>query len=256
MSEAARLLANLTATGRTVKTLRAKVSAYREDGLVNLSYGTAPLYGIPCLSSYTNRAVGDVVQVLDLGSNTWVVLGRLGAPDVTPAGPTTQNVGYSLYNTPTMLLRGYYDPGYEGYVGTNGAAGDLPVLLAWTYYNGTSNVLTTGAAGKTTVSVAVARSNVAHGQREAVNLQLCPHNFNALPTGTTPISLDTDSFTPVLFRLEIGEMRMITLPTDWVAAIKAATPTIKGFAVQPVTTTPWQSSYTIFSPTSGGFRAV
>lgn len=256
MSDAARLLADLTRNGKAVKTLRATVSAYREDGLVNLSYGTTPMYGIPCLASYTGRAVGDVVEVLDLGNNTWVVLGRIGGPDVTATGPNTQNSGYSLYNTTTMLLRGFYDPGYEGYVGTTGATGDVPILLAWSYYNGTSNVLTTGAAGKTTISVAVSRSNILHGQREGVNLQLCPHNYNALPSGTTPIALSTDSFSAVYFRLEVGEMRMVTLPADWVTAIKAATPTIKGFAVQPVTTTPWQASYAIFSATSGGFLAV
>jgi hypothetical protein len=155
-----------------------------------------------------------------------------------------------------MTLRGFYDPGYEGYVGTTGATGDRAVLLAWSYYNGTSNSLTSGAAGKSSLSVAVSRSNVPHGQREAVNLQLCPHNYNTLPSGTTPITLDTASFSTVMFRLEVGEMRMIPLPADWLTAIKAATPTIKGFAVQPVTTSPWQASYAIFSATSGGFLAV
>lgn len=256
MSDAAQLLSGLFSTGKAVKTLRASVSACREDGLVNLSYGTAHMFGIPCLSSYTNRTIGDVVQVLDLGSNTWLVLGRPGDPDVTPTGPSVQNSDYSLYNLNSMTSRGFYDPGFEGYVGTNGATGNEPVVLAWSYYNGSTNTLTAAMAGKSSLSVSIARTNLPHGQREGVNLELCPHNFNALPSGDTPLVLDTESFSPVTFRLEIGELRMVPIPSDWITAIKAATPTIKGFAVQAVTTDPWTDGYAIFTPTSGGFLAV
>jgi hypothetical protein len=252
MSEAAHLLSKLNANERPIRTLRATVSAYREDGLVNLTYGTAHIYGVPCLASYSKRTIGDTVQVLDLGSNTWVVLGVIGNPDTAYVGPNTQNTGYSMYSTATLAAQGTIDPAFEGYVG---AASDnnTPVLLAWSYYNGTSNVLTTGASGKTSVTVTVARTNVLHGKSTAIDLRLCPHNFNTLPT---TISLDTDSFSPVVFRLEIGEVRSLSLPSDWVTAITATTPTIKGFAVRPLITTPWDSSYVIFSRTSGGFRAV
>lgn len=256
MSDVSQMLAALTHNGGTVKTIRAKVSAYREDGLVNLSYGTNQMFGIPCLTDYTSRAVGDVVQVLNLGQNAWLVLGRIGPPDIPVSGPSLQNSGYSQYAVDTLLSRGKYDTGYEGYVGARGARGDVPVLLAWSYYNGSSNTLISKVAGKTSAQVAVVRSNLLHGQRAAVNLQLCPHNYNTLPSGTTPIVLDTDTFSPVNFRLEIGEWRMLQLPADWLAALQAATPTIKGFAVKAVTTDPWQLGYATFSATSGGIRAI
>lgn len=255
MSEAADLLAQLTASGRPVSTLRATVSAYREDGMVNVTYGSAAIYGIPCLASYTNRKIGDVVQLLNLGNSTWLVLGKLGGADTSYTAPLTQNSSYGMYDTTTLAPRNPLDAGYEGLVGA-GSAKDSPVLLAWSYYNGSTNSLTTAAAvaGKTGMVVTVARTGKLHGQRKAVEMQLCPHNYNALPT--TTITLNTASFSPVVFRLEVGEVRNITLPADWWTALKAATPTIKGFAVRPLTTTPWQSGYAIFNTISGGFRTI
>jgi hypothetical protein len=211
------------------------------------------MYGIPCLSSYTNRQIGDVVQVLNLGANTWMVIGRIKGTDAAYLGPTTQNSRYQQYYQDTLTSSSVLEPGYEGYVGTNGAAGDRPVMLAWSYYNGTSNSLLTGTVSKTKVFVYIARSSTLHGKREAVEVQLCPHNYNTLPSTLT---LATDSFSPVITRLEVGQVSSVQLPADWFSAITAGTPTIKGFAVQPVTTTPWEDSYAIFSATSGGFRAV
>lgn len=255
MSDAASLLSKLTADGRTVRTLRATVSSYREDGLVNLQYGTSHLYGIPCLASYSNRRMGDVVQVLDLGSHTWVVLGRIGGTDSSFVGPAIQNSSYQQYFQDTLLSRGTTEVGYEGYVGSSGSQGERPLMLAWSYFNGSSNSLTSAVAGKTSLTVTVARTNNFHGQREAVELQLCPHNYNTLPSTSTPITLDTASFSPIIFRLEVGEIRNIKLPSDWFSAISAGTPTLKGFAAQATTLTPWEASYVIFSPASGGFRA-
>jgi hypothetical protein len=253
MSDAASLLSKLTTNGSSVTTLRALVSAYREDGLVNLRYGTAQIFGVPCLASYTNRKIGDVVQVLNLGRNAWLVVGRVGGTDSSWLAPTTQNTGWAVYDMKTMRVRGSSDPGYEGYVGYTSATGDSPGLLAWSYYNGTTNALPANGTTKTSMTVTVARIAALHGQREAIELQLCPHNFNALPTVLT---LGTDSFSPVFFRLEVGEVRTIPIPADWWTAITAATPTIKGFAIQPTTLTPASASYAIFSKVSGGFRAV
>lgn len=256
MSDAASLLAKLTASGKSVQTIRATVSSYREDGLVNLSYGTSQIFGVPCLASYTQRNIGDVVQVLDLGGNAWLVLGRPGGPDTSWTGPSTQNSGYTVYDMTTLRSRGTVDPGFEGYVGQTAAPSDKPALLAWSYYNGTSNTLPANGTTKVLMYVYVARVNTLHGQREAVQLQLCPHNYNTLPSGSSQITLDTDSFSPVYFQLEAGEVRIVRIPGDWWTAITAVTPTIKGFAVKPVTTTPWESSYVIFSKLSGGFRAL
>lgn len=253
MSDAANLLARLTANDKAVKTLRATVSAYREDGMVNLTYGTAQLFGIPCLSSYEKRNIGDVVQVADLGSNAWLVLGRIGGTDPTFLGPATQNSGYTTYDLSTMTARGTFDPGYEGTIGRTEAPTDTPTMLAWSYWNGTSNTLPSNGTTKLSMWVYVARSGVLHGQREAVEMQLCPHNYNTLPNA---ITLSTDSFSPVYFRLEVGEVRGVHIPSDWWTAITAVTPTIKGFAVMPVNRTPWESSYAIFSKLSGGFRAI
>jgi hypothetical protein len=255
VSDAASLLAKLNANERTVKTLRAIVSAYREDGTVNLAYGAARLYGIPCLAAYTNRKIGDVVQVLDLGANAWLVLGRSSGKDSAFISPTTQNVLYQQYYLDTLISRGTTEPGYEGYVGSSGTPSERPLALAWSYYNGSSNLLTGGVAGKTSLTVTVARASTLHGQREAVEMQLCPHNYNTLPGAFDPLVLDTASFSPVIFRLEIGEIRNLVLPSDWFAAISAGTPTIKGFAILPGRIDPWQSGYSIFSATSGGFRA-
>lgn len=242
----------MTTQDSSVKSLRATVSAYREDGLVNLAYGTARLYGVPCLATYTNRHVGDVVQVLDLGNNIWVVLGRIGGTDPQFPLPPKQNTAYAMYDMVTKATRGTTDPGAEGHVGTSGAPGENPVLLAWYYYSGFSNVLTSTASGKTSVTVTVARRNTLHGQREAVEMELLPHNYDTLPAS---IVVST-SFSQVLFRLEVGELRNLTLPADWVTGITASTPTIRGFAVQPVSATPWKASYVIFSPTSGGITAA
>lgn len=252
MSDVTGLLSKLTTKESSVKSLRATVSAYMEDGRVNLAYGTARLYGVPCLASYTSRRVGDVVQVMDLGNNIWVVLGRIGGTDPQFPLPTKQNTSYWLYYTDNLALRGTSDLGFEGYTGVTGASGDRPVLLAWSYYSGSTNSLTTTAAGKTSVTVTVARASTLHGQREAVEMELLPHNYNALPTSLTLAT----GFSQVLFRLEVGEIRNLTLPADWVTGITATTPTIKGFAVQSVTNTPWKASYAIFSPTSGGFRVA
>jgi hypothetical protein len=253
MSDAANLLAKLTANDSGVRTLRATVSAYREDGMVNLRYGTAQIFGVPCLASYTNRRIGDVVQVLDLGRNAWLVVGRIGGTDSSWLAPVTQNTGWAVYDMKTMRARGSSDPGYEGYVGVTDAPGDSPGMLAWSYYNGTTNALPANGTTKTSMTVTVARNSVLHGQREAVELQLCPHNFNALPTVLT---LGTNSFSPVFFRLEVGEVRTIPIPADWWTAITAVTPTIKGFAIQPTTLTTANASYVIFSKVSGGFRAI
>jgi hypothetical protein len=252
VSDAASLLSKLTTSERAVKTLRAVVSAYREDGLVNLRYGTSSLYGIPCLASYTDRSIGDVVQVLDLGHSVWVVLGRIGGGDSEFVFPTTQNNGYQQYYLDTLTSRGMTDIGYEGYIGSSGTNNERPLMLAWSYYNGSSNSLNSISAGRTFATVCVARSNLLHGKREAVEMRLCPHNYNALPS---TITLDTASFSPVTFRLEVGEIRNVALPADWFAAMTATTPTIKGFAVQPVTATPSQAGYAIFSQISGGFRS-
>jgi hypothetical protein len=251
MSEAANLLSKLTQNDRAVKTLRATVSSYREDGTVNLSYGTSRMYGIPCLASYTARAIGDVVQVLDLGNSVWVVLGRIGGTDSGFVGPAAQNSGYQQYYLDTLTSRGTTDIGYEGYIGSSGADKERPLMLAWSYYNGFANTMNLAFSPKTSATVYVARSNRLHGQREAVEMRLCPHNYNTLPS---TITLDTASFSPVNFRLEVGEVRAIPLPADWFAAAAAGTPTIKGFAVQPITVSPSTSGYAIFSPTSGGYR--
>lgn len=252
MSDPANLLSKLTNSDHAVRTLRANVSSYREDGTVNLSYGTARMFNIPCLASYTNRAIGDVVQVLNLGSNAWLVIGRVGGTDPSALTPASQNLGYGQYFTDTFTGRGANDIGYEGYVGNSGSVGENSVFLAWSYYNGTTNILNAATSGKTSMTVFVARSPLLHGKREAVELQLCPHNFNALPT---TMVLNTDTFSPVIFRLEVGEIRAIRLPSDWFTAMTGATPTIKGLAVQAITTAPFEAGYVIFSPTSGGFRS-
>lgn len=253
MSDAASLLAKLASSERAVKTLRATVSAYRADGRVNLAYGTGRIYGVPCLGVYTNRQIGDVVQALDLGGNTWVVLGRIGDSDSAFSYPVTQNSSYYLYDNTSLNILGTYDSGFEGHIGSSGQPGETAALLAWSYYNGTSNRLVTGAAGKTSVTLTVARSSVPHGQNTAVSMQLVPHAYDALPTGYLTLAT---TFTSVTFQLEIGEIRNIALPPDWVTGITATTPTIRGFAVQPVATTPWQATYAIFGPLSGGFRVA
>jgi hypothetical protein len=197
-----------------------------------------------------------VVQVLDLGNNIWVVMGRIGGTDPEfPIAPiANQNTYFAQYAIATGNVVGVAEPGFEGFVGSSGSSTDQPVLLAWSYTFLTTNHLTINTAGASTISVTVARSNILHGQRDAVELQLCPHNYNLLPSAS--ITLSTDSFSPVLFRLEVGEIRDVPLPADWVAAIQAGTPTIKGFAVQPAVTTPWEASYAIFDPISGGFRTT
>lgn len=44
----------------------ATVTAVADDGTVNIVLGGGLLLGVPCLSSYLNRTVGDVVQVLQV----------------------------------------------------------------------------------------------------------------------------------------------------------------------------------------------
>lgn len=53
--------------------------------------GTAYI-SMPCLASYSARAVGDQVLAVQLGGNDWVVLGRIGADD-SPIGTVTTDDG-------------------------------------------------------------------------------------------------------------------------------------------------------------------
>lgn len=230
---------------------RGVVTAVREDGLLNVRVNGGMAYGVPAITSYSSRTPGDVVQLVH-SAGTWIVVGKFGA-DTAFVGPTTQPLDSQAYTVGTNVPNSNYT-GSE--VGMSPNYPGPSVLLALSYYNGSANVLSTGASGKTNVYVYVSRSVYAVDP-SPVALRLLAHNVNALPKASALMLYDVSAFTEVDFTLEVGERKMIKLPSDWVSAIVAATPTIKGFAIAPnPTITQAVSRYTLLSPTAGAFRAV
>lgn len=244
-------LANLS----TAHGLRGIVTGLCENGQVNVRVDGGMLYSVPCTTSYSTRTPGDVVH-LALSSGIWVVTGKFGG-DPSFVGPTQKATRFQVYsmtdNTPFSALGGTelgVVPGQR-----TGTVGYLACGF-WDVVGGT-NKLTTGAAGKTNVWVYVARDQSAIDSAP-VALKLYPHNTDQLPlSGALTTVATSNALTDVGFTLERGEQKMIKLPSDWVTAIKAVTPTIRGFVISPnPTSADAMSRYILMSTTAGAFRAV
>lgn len=225
----------------------ATVSAIREDGKVNLAYQGGTVLGAKCFPSYTNRKVGDQVQVIYCDGQ-WTVLGTYGS-DPNYTGPANSANRYRNYNFNSLTAGNAYDlrPAQQGF--TNQGIDTVPLFPAWQYYNGSTNNLTSVGA-VSTIKIWMARQAGDGGLDGAVALRLNPHGYDTLPeSGFTTLA----GYTGVSFTLERGEVRVISLPSDWVSAITAAT--IKGVCATPTFAVDVYASYCQLSPTSGGFTA-
>lgn len=250
-NSAADHLAALMGNRPATRLFRATVTAYREDGRVNVRAAGSLATGVLCLDSYTGRKAGDVVQIADI-DGVWVVLGRYGADSAFTA-PTGVPSATRQYRTDTYAQYNMDDVSGFNQVGASGRNRDtVPMALAWGFYTGSANALTAASTGKASLFVTLARAGIPHGQPSSVSLELLPHAFDALPTVLTAIA---GTYTQVLVPLEIGEIRTVALPADWVTAIKAGT--IKGYFLQDaVPNTVGNLGYTLLSATSGRYRAV
>lgn len=237
MNEASEKLAALVG-GHRLTSVRGTVTAYREDGRINVRVNGAQMTKVPCVLSYTGRTVGDTVELIQYAGR-WLCLGRTGA-DSAFTGPTVQDLATGQYRQDQHTSIGQGDLSVDG-------TQSPPVELAIGYYNGTSNVMNTAASGKTNGWLTLARIATPHGDPGPSTIQVVPHNHNALPATVVPAT----GFTQLQTQLELGEIRNVALPSDWVTAIKAATPTIKGFILQPIS-----GSLSRLSATSGGVRFV
>lgn len=231
---------------------RGQVTAVREDGNVNVRIGAAFYPGIPCFENYTNRQVGDWVQVLQAGGVA-VVLGVLG-PDpemeIPLVKPSTvylyQLLTSIIFNTnPTTLWVGQ-DP--------NNLVSP-PTELVLGYHSGSTNLLTTSTTGHSSspIYLTVARTADSIGQDGPIAVRVYPHNSDVLSTTTvTPLT----SFSSLIVNLEVGERKDIQLPADWVAGITASTPTIRGFVLVPgqfeEPNRPVDTTFAVLSRTTGG----
>lgn len=253
-NDAATLLAALIGgRGRAeLRLLRATVTAYREDGGVNLNANGALITGALCLAAYTHRAVGDVVQVAAV-NGVWVVLGKYGA-DSTFTLPKTSYQGTRQYRLSDMHSVNVDDVSGFSKIGASGIHGDnSPTCLAWGFYDGTNNTLTQAvtAAGVTKCTVTLARVGSPHGSSQGVALELIPHNHNGFPTVLVPVT----GLTPVVTKLQWGQIVNLSLPSDWVSGIQGGT--VKGYFLQPQNPTiVGNAGYALMSPTSGGFTAA
>lgn len=241
--------ANGNATGA-----RGTITALREDGLVNVMVQNVSFIpGVPCITPYEDRKVGDDVQVLQIG-NTWVVVGPLGPDSTTTTPLITKQYAYE-YNLNTDLV--FDTQPSTLFIGQRpDNASSPPVEMAVSYWTGSKNVLTSACVGhsQSPIYLTVARTADSIGQDSRITIQVLPHNSDVIPVGSAIAPLT--SFSTLLVNLEVGERRDIQLPADWVAAITASPPTIKGFVFVPgqvrEASQPIDTTYAILSGITGG----
>lgn len=227
-SPAALLQAKLAGSASTAIGDRATVTALREDGLVNVRSSTGSLYlGVPCMDSYTGRAVNDIVQLL-IVNGVATVYGRYGADPNAETVSLKAQSGY-LYNLLTGRLVDQSPSSL--YIGQQAGSTAPPTQLA-TSYSSQLNSQLSGRSSSLPVYLRVSRSaEVGIGTSEAVPVRVMPHGSNTLPTGSVIAPLTT--FSRLLVNLQVGEYRDVPLPADWIADIGGASPTIRGFVFQP-----------------------
>jgi hypothetical protein len=227
------------------------VTAYREDGSVNVSIAGQQYLACPCSDSYTNRNKGDRVRVVSAGK-TQYVMGRIG-PDPDALIPNVAVQDSEGYTAAT----GTFVSNSPNQAGCSGVAPDIaPLINAWGYYNGTTNLLTTAAktTGKTFAVLILTRLATAHGDPGPQQFEVWPHNYDALPIGSVAMRdtfVPATGFTPLTGSLELGEQAEIDIPADWFAGMKATTPTVRGVCVTPSTLDSDTSLYVRFSASAG-----
>lgn len=249
---ASQALSSLLTTDQS--SVRGTITALREDGSVNVLVNGSRMVGVPCLNTYANRAIGDVVQVLQAGS-AWVVLGAFGPdPDVKTL---------NLPDAVGMITRMFHqfnntDLSVEGppfWVGQNPNTPAAPPTQLVCFYG---NELQFVASGHqlSPIYLAVARTADSIGNDGPLTLQIVPHNQGgSVLTPAAPI-VPVTTLSALRVSLEVGERRDVQLPADWVAALTATVPTIAGFIFAPDQTNDvgsfYNTTYTPLSPLTGG----
>jgi hypothetical protein len=249
------------------------VSAIRWDGTINLTMGATRYVGVACAQSYSDRTVGDRVQVIMHGGMPFV-LGAIGG-DPDSAAPDffssdQQQYTWGLYGVANQDQMVYVNEGQPQRVGRPGSRKptypkDQYYQAVYSYWNGTSNDLNglhNTAEQAQSLDLFIAREIWDEGDPGPAYLTLWAHCMDALPTSPQSIVLNTATDTPHIdFTIEAGELQVITLPDSWRDSIKATTlvaSSIRGFMITP--TAPdgepgaVDNSYAVLSTITGGVR--
>jgi hypothetical protein len=245
------------------------VTSVRWDGTVNLQLGGQRFPAVACSASYINRASGDRVQVLVHGGMPFVI-GEIGqdpgspAPEIFPNDQGQYTWGYQ--NTTGREIRLYVNEGQDQRVGRPGSLrptylGDSYYQVAYSYWDGSQNVMVTVADLTQQIDIFFGRSDWDEGDPGPAYLSLWPQKGDLLPIDPQNIQLGAVDPPNIDFTLEAGELKVITLPDSWRDNIGATTPdsnTIRGFLVRPaaVGSIPYavDNSYAILNSISGALR--
>lgn len=244
-------------TGRELLRVRL-VSSVNDDGTVNLAFGNQVADSVPALASYTPRAAGDKVAVVQVGAGS-LVLGKIGAeaspalPDVPTVdfGEKAPGVGWSKGAGVYVREGGIYvdtstaggggggakvpgprtvQPAADGAYrfGTLDASQPGPIQGAWStssypawsgaWFYGTGIKTACDAGTVDFIEMRVARSGSYHGNPRGVPTRLYLH------AATTRGSKMPGLFNPHTGpSLQLGQVATFRLPGDWVTALAGGT---------------------------------
>lgn len=221
------------------------VTALRWDGTVNLRQGGQRFLAVACAMSYSDRRVGDRVQVIMHGGMPFV-LGAVGGdpdtsvPELFPTQVKQFTWGYG--GTTGKEIQLFINEGVNQRVGRPGSlfpehVDDNYVQAVYSYWDGLANIMNDEADTTKTIEVFMGRDDWDEGDVGPAYLSLWAHKHDGLPSDPQAIQYKTDLDTKNIdFTLEPGEMLAIQLPDDWRDNIGIATPTtetIRGFTVRP-----------------------
>jgi hypothetical protein len=246
------------------------VTAVRWDGSVNLRMNGQHFVGVACAQSYADRKAGDRVQVLMHGGMPYV-MGAVGGDPSAPAPDFFSTDAYQytwgLYGETDRDQRIWVNEGVDQRVGR---PGDLePVYgekdsfyqVAYSYWDGTNNLLNDAATPETSIDLFVV-SDWDEGDPGPARLTLWGHRHDVLPESPQTMLLNALMDPPSIdFTLEAGELKVITLPDEWRDSIGADVLTnasIRGFLITPAAPegepNAVENSYAMLSTVTGGVR--